>query len=38
MKIVKVTLAMIATLTLFACAAQEEEVMMIEEEPTMGKL
>ena len=38
MKIVKVTLAALATLTLIACAAQEEEEMMVTEEPAMTKL
>ena len=38
MKIVKITLAALATVTLIACAAQEEEEMMVKEEPSMGKL
>ena len=38
MKIVKVLLVAIASITLVACAAQEEEEMMVKEEPTMGKL
>jgi len=37
MKIVKVLLVAIASVTLVACAAEEEEV-MITEEPSMGKL